>query len=142
MIKYPINFESSAKTNSGIQTEWKSIASKNEISCSIPKEFEGPGGAFSPEDLYMLAIQNCFIGTFKVFAEHSKLVYSSLEVKSVLIVDKDENSRPWMEAIHLEIDVTGVVDEKKLKLLINKTLDNGFIIRSVKTKITNKLNIH
>lgn len=141
MIKYPTNFQSSAKTVSGIQTKWASLASENQIECSIPQEFEGPGGAFSPEDLYLLAIQNCFIGTFKVFAEHSKVQYTGVEITSRLIVDKDEKSRPWMDSVHMEININGVTDEKRVRLIVNKTLENGFILRSVKTKITTEINI-
>lgn len=139
MITYPIQFESTGETGPGIQTKWHSCASNNNIHCSVPKEFEGPGEAFSPEDLYLLAIQNCFIGTFKVFAEHSKLTYTNLEVTSNLIVDKDEHSKPWMDRIHLQITFSGVSDERRLKLLVNKTLETGFILRSVKTKITSEL---
>ncbi len=139
MITYPIHFETTGNTKAGIQTKWNSCASNIDISCSVPKEFEGPGEAFSPEDLYLLAIQNCFIGTFKVFAEHSKLNYTNLQVISKLKVDKDEQSKPWMDTIHLQITVSGVSDERRLNLIVNKTLETGFILRSVKTKITSEL---
>ena len=33
---------------------------------TIPSEFEGPGGGYSPEDFYALALLNCFGATFKV----------------------------------------------------------------------------
>lgn len=141
MITYPVQFEAQAETNPGMAFAWNSLASTHQTVCSIPKEFDGPGGELSPEDFFLLSIQNCFIGTFKVFAEFSRLTFENLEVKSKLVVNKDVSGKPWMESIHMHISLSGVKDEKKLQLLINKTFENGFILRSVKTQITHELTL-
>lgn len=142
MINYPVAFEANATTNPGINVTWNSLASDQETVCSIPKEFEGPGGAFSPEDYFLLALQNCFIATFKVFAEHSRLEFDELKVNSKLMVSKDNLGKPWMESAHLTVNISGIKDEKKCNLLIKKTFDSGFILRSVKTNISYDVVIH
>jgi organic hydroperoxide reductase OsmC/OhrA len=135
MLSYPISFFGSSKATPGMETNWKTDASGNEISCAVPKEFDGSGIGMSPEDLYLLALQNCFLATFKVYAHYSKLTFKSVEVKSELVVDLDEAKKPCMRKILMRIDLTEASDLKKAQLLVKKALDNGFILQSVKTEI-------
>jgi len=143
MISYPVEFEASSESEFGIKSKWKVTASGIDIQCSIPKEFEGDGDALSPEDFFMMSLQNCFVATFKVFAEYSKLKFHRLLVDAKLKVDKDSENKPWMEEVKLKIQLLGVKQEdyKKAQLLIQKTLDNGFILRSVKSKIQSEIMI-
>src|SRR5690606_21420737 len=97
MKQYPLVFEVSAESNSGIQSLWESTAPGNKsITMSIPPEFDGPGGGFSPEDLYAMALQNCFLATFKVIAEKSNLLFQRIQIQTSLSVDRNENGKPWM----------------------------------------------
>jgi organic hydroperoxide reductase OsmC/OhrA len=139
MTSYPLAFESSALANHEISHSWESFVSSSSISCSIPKEFDGPGSAFSPEDFFLFSIQNCFIGTFKILGKYSKLEFKTVKVKSKLIVNKDMSGRPWMESVDLSIEVSGVKDEQKMHSIIKKTIETGFVLRSVKTSITYNL---
>ncbi len=144
MISYPVEFKAISESDFGIKTNWKVTASGFDVQCSIPKEFEGSGDALSPEDFFMMSLQNCFVATFKVFAEYSKLKFQRLLVEAKLKVNKDMENKPWMEEITLKIQLLGVKteDHKKAQLLVQKTLDNGFILRSVKCKIQSQINIH
>ena len=135
MISYPVSFHAASRANSGIQNEWKVTSSGLDTTCSVPKEFEGSGGAFSPEDFFLLSLQNCFVATFKVYAEYSRLSFDQHDVNAELIVDKNENLKPVMKACKLIIELSNPSDKKKADLLIKKTLENGFILQSVKTEI-------
>jgi organic hydroperoxide reductase OsmC/OhrA len=139
MLSYPINFKGSANATSGIKSSWEVEASGFSEKCCVPAEFEGEGGTFSPEDFFLLALENCFVATFKVYAEYSKLNYKALNIKTQLSVDKDESGKPMMSTIHFEIEIMDASDQKKATLLVNKTLESGFILRSVKTNITHEL---
>jgi organic hydroperoxide reductase OsmC/OhrA len=136
MLNYPITFKGSASAPSGMKTSWEVEASGFSEKCCVPAEFEGQGGTFSPEDFFLLSLENCFVATFKVYAEYSKLNFRALNLKSQLIVDKDESGKPMMSAVHFDIEIVEASDEKKATLLVYKTLESGFILRSVKTKIT------
>lgn len=140
MINYPVSFQGSGNATPGIQNEWKVSSSDFDLTCSVPKEFEGSGKTFSPEDFFLLSLQNCFVATFKVYAEYSKLNFDFLDVSSELIVDKNEAQKPVMKKLKLQIDLTNVSDKKKSDLLIRKTLENGFILQSVKTEIETVVN--
>lgn len=139
MISYPTSFYGTGEATSGIDKEWNVKSSEFSTKCSVPREFEGSGTAFSPEDFFLLSLQNCFIATFKVFAHYSKLNFDSLKVKAELIVDKDEKQKPVMKKLLMKIEFTNVSDQKKADILVKKTLENGFILQSVKTEITAEL---
>lgn len=141
MITYPISFNGEVHAPQGMRTSWETSASNFKQICAVPKEFEGPGEALSPEDYFLLAIQNCFVATFKVYAEYSRLNFEKLSVFSELIVDKNQEAKPMMKTIKLNIQLHNSSDEKKAQLLITKTLENGFILQSVKTNIHPSINL-
>ena len=67
MVDFPIKFAVSAKATSGISETWTAYEDGfDPINCSIPAEFQGPGGAYSPEGLFGVSIVSCIIGLYKV----------------------------------------------------------------------------
>jgi organic hydroperoxide reductase OsmC/OhrA len=135
MTKYPMPFKVEALSESGIQTSWSTSASEalGPIRMAIPTEFEGPGSGFSPEDLYAMALQNCFIATFKVFAEKSRLQFKEIHVKTLLEVDRDDKGRPWMARAHLKITLTGAAQHENARRILERTSQNCMILNSVNT---------
>ena len=141
MIQYPIQFFGQSDAGPGIQKSWSTEASGFAANCSVPKEFEGDGTFQSPEDFFLLAVQNCFIATFKVYAHYSKLTFNQVTVEGELEVNKTGAGNTVMKSISLKITLSGVSDEKKSRLLVDKTLAQGFIIQSVKSEIKSQLTI-
>ncbi len=141
MIHYPISFFAEAKANSGIQTSW-TIASKNiENACAVPSEFEGPGGALSPEDLFVQALTNCFVATFKVYAEKSRVEFSKVSVSAELIADLDAHKKPVMKSCTLRVKIEGSAQLDRVRTIAEKAFQSGFILNSVKTEVKLELNI-
>ena len=136
MLTYPMQFNASATGASGIATTWQTEAGGKSLTAAIPPEFSGPGGGFSPEDFFALALQNCFVATFKVIAEKSRLSFSRIEVQSRLTVDRDENGRPWMAAFHLAVKVSGASSVDNARRLLQKTSESCLVLNSVKTAKT------
>ncbi len=136
MVQYPLTFNVNAETTAGIQPLWTSTAPPAEpIKMGIPKEFDGPGGGLSPEDLYAMALQNCFVASFKVFAEKSRLTYSKLKTKGLLQVDRGEDGHPWMSKFLLTVTVEGASKVESIQRLLERTTKNCLILNSVKTQI-------
>lgn len=142
MISYPLYFNGESLAQPGIEQSWKTSSSKMSSSCAVPVEFEGGGGHFSPEDYFLMALQNCFIATFKVFAYYSKLQFSTLKAHATLTVDKNEGGQPVMKELVLKVHIEDAQDLKKAKLLVNKTLETGFILKSVKTTIVPEIYVN
>jgi organic hydroperoxide reductase OsmC/OhrA len=135
MIQYPILFHGQASGVSGIKSNWKVSAKDYDSTCAVPVEFEGAGGAFTPEDFFLLAVENCFFATFKVFAEYSKLQYESIDVETTLTVDKD-SQQPIMKSCHLKINIKSTTDQRRATSLVKKAMEGGFILNSIKTTLT------
>jgi len=141
MITYPIQFYTKGLAKCGIQGTWSVDSEQHSLQISVPREFEGPGGALSPEDLFAQALTNCFVATFKVMAEHSKLTFESLQVDGQLTVDRDDTKKPVMKAFHLKIKLYGPDHSERATRLVSKAMDSGFILNSVRTAVTHELEI-
>lgn len=141
MLKLPLEFESSAQSSSGMKTPWKVTSGEFHAECAVPPEFGGNGAGFSPEDFFAQALLNCFVGTFKVYAEASKVSFADLSVKAKLTVDKNEQGQIVMSGCHLSIWISGVSQPDRVQTLVTKTLRGGFILNSVKTSVTHSLEI-
>jgi organic hydroperoxide reductase OsmC/OhrA len=135
MFKLPLEFESSASASGEMSKPWHIQSGDQSANCSVPPEFGGPGGGFSPEDLYLQALINCFVGTFKVYAKGSRINFSRLDVTANLTVDKDAAGAVRMQRCHLYINVLGAEKPDRIKVLVEKVFRDGFILNSVKTEI-------
>lgn len=138
-MKYPIQFKAQAETKNGIQNLWTVESYGHKAQCAIPPEFNGPGGGFSPEDLFAQALTNCLIATFKVYAENSRLTFDDLSVLTDLSVDMNEDKKTVMKRCHFKVQLKNPSNEDKGRLLIKKAFDSGFILNSVKTEMTYEL---
>lgn len=133
MIQYPMEFSSETVALNGVNSNWTTKSKYEESQLSIPPEFMGPGGALSPEDLFNQALTNCFVATFKVYAENSKLTFENLKVESKLVVDLDDRRRPVMKEFFLKAHISSPSNPDKAILLAKKASETGFILNSVKT---------
>jgi organic hydroperoxide reductase OsmC/OhrA len=135
MIQYPLSFFAKASMAPGIQTLWKGESGGHSLSCAIPVEFDGPGGGLSPEDLFAQALTHCFLATFKVYVEKSKLGFSRVDAYTELIVDLSESNRPVMSDARLKVSICGATSQDRLRALADKALRSGFILNSVSTRL-------
>ena len=53
-----------------------------------PLDFDGPGDAWSPEQLLLAAVEACFLLTFRSVAQASRLEFVSLSVEAEGVVDR------------------------------------------------------
>ena len=138
MIQYPLEFKVTSTGDAPLVHPWSTAyypkpGEAVTYPVAIPPEFEGPGGGLSPEDLYALALINCFVATFKVIAEKSKMSFKSLVAEGLLKVDRGEGGAPWMSAFHLQVRLTGCDSVDRAKRLLEKTSQSCLILNSVKT---------
>lgn len=141
-MKLPLQFKAQSQSQAGIQTNWSIESYGHTALCAVPAEFGGPGGGFSPEDLFAQALTNCFVATFKVYAENSKLIFSDIKVKTDLTVAMNENKKVTMQKCHFNVNLHQTLQPEKAELLIKKAFESGFILNSVKTELSYELHIH
>lgn len=136
MIQYPLQFSVQSEATSGIAESWKTTVPHQSLSTAIPPEFEGKGNGFSPEDYFAMALINCFVATFKVVAEKSKLDFGGLKADGKLTVDRNDQGVPMMKAFHFSVHLSGAADPERARRLLEKTSSMCLIHQSVKTVIT------
>lgn len=135
MIQYPLFFKAHAEAGTGTRTPWTVRCGDQSALCSVPAEFAGGGGGFSPEDLYLQALSNCFLATLKVYAEASKIEFQRISLESTLTVDKNDQGQPWMKEADFRVFIEGASKPDRLRTLVEKTIRGGFILNSVKTQL-------
>ena len=135
MSKFPLHFTVQALTEEGISTTWHASAEKlPSITCSIPAEFSGPGKAYSPEDLFGLALINCLVATFKVYAEKAGLHFSTLLAKADVKMDIDSTTNKMsITEIHTDFTIEGASDPEKTRKILDKAIADCAISNSIKS---------
>jgi organic hydroperoxide reductase OsmC/OhrA len=134
-MKLPLQFDCKTSASGDFSHAWSSQAPIESVNVSIPQEFGGHGGGFSPEDLFQMALCNCFLATFKVYAQNSKLTFEKIEIKSQLIVDKEgKTPQPVMKSFTAQVKIYGASNVDRARLLAEKAISSGFILNSVKTE--------
>ena len=135
MIKYPLYFEGDVKSSKGMNTHLEASAGGySPIDCAIPKEFLGPGGGYSPEDLYLLALTTCLIATFKVFAEKAKVVYTEINAKAKLMIDRNAQGSPELQKIEVTFMLAGVQDQEKAKKVLGESEKYCLVSNAIKSE--------
>jgi organic hydroperoxide reductase OsmC/OhrA len=59
-----------------------------DLPTAAPPDFDGPGDAWSPEQLLLAAVESCFLLTFRSVAQASRLEFVSLSVETEGVVDR------------------------------------------------------
>ena len=132
-----MTFGARSHAPSGLDTKWITTTGDNRsLDVSIPKEFDGPNSGFSPEDLFLLALANCYVATLKVIAANSKMVFDSIEATAKLTLDRDESMpTPWMKHADLKFTAKGVQNAERFQRLMERVSKQCMIINSVRTAV-------
>lgn len=132
MMKLPLTFEVVSEAQSGISTLWKTQADANiQIDCSIPPEFSGPGGGYSSEDFFGMAIINCIIGTFKFLCEKKKQTFNKIKGKARLTIDSDRVHLLKFTSVDLVFTVEGASSRELVKKNLEEAISNCPVCNSI-----------
>ena len=102
-----------------------------------PVEFGGPGDAWSPEELLVAAVADCFILTFRAMARASKLEWSSLSCKASGTLDKlDKVTQFTQFDLSAELTIPPGIDERKAERLLQRAEHHCLITNSLKAGST------
>lgn len=140
MLEYPITLEMTAALEQD-RIEWFTASENGSLEVGIPPQFGGDSEELSPEELYGLSLLNCYLATFKTLAGQGSFTYQQVDVDGEIVVDRDDDGKPWMSEMHLDVTVTDPEPEDQLDDLHEQTLENCFIHRSVRTEIVTDLTV-
>ena len=107
------------------------------IEVATPPEFpKGMQGIWSPEHLFVAAINSCLMTTFLAIAENSRLVYNNFESKAIGKLELVDGKYIMSEVVLKPVVILSIEEdrEKALKVL-HKSEAACLISNSVKSKI-------
>lgn len=144
MIKFPMKFTVESSAGSGIQEKWSCKAGDlPPIPTAIPLEFKGPGGGYSPEEFFALAILNCIMAIFKVYCEKAGIGFREIKGKVELTVD-NMASENFIAVTHVDVylDVIDASDPEKARKIMDSSVKDCIISNSIKSGKTFHITIH
>ncbi len=103
------------------------------ILSAAPTEFGGPGDQWSPEDLLVGAIADCFVLSFRAIAAASKFEWVDLSCSVSGTLDKVERAIQFTEfQIKPKLTIPAGADADRAKRLLEKAEQACFITNSLK----------
>ncbi|KUJ79229.1 osmotically inducible protein OsmC [Microbulbifer flavimaris] len=112
------------------------------IATAPPRQFDGPGDRWSPEDLLVGAIADCLVLTFRAIARHSKLDWHKLDCTVDGELDKSEGGIRFT-AFHVHADLVIPEDEdaEKARRLIEKAESHCLVTASLSGKVSLEIEV-
>lgn len=103
------------------------------IASAPPPEFDGPGDRWSPETLFLAAVADCFVLTFRAIAGMSRLPWLSLECAVDGTVDRVDRVTQFTDlALRARLRIPpGSKEDQALRLLI-KAEESCLVTNSLK----------
>ena len=112
------------------------------LDIAAPKQFDGPGDKWSPEDLLVASVADCLILTFRAIASASKLEWSELSCTAKGTLDMIDRRIQFTEIVlDAALIIVSKADEEKALQLLEKAESNCLITNSLssKTKLNSKI---
>lgn len=110
---------------------------ESKIEVVTPPEFpKGIAGKWSPEHLFVAAVNSCFMTTFLAVAENSKLEFDAMECNAVGILDKVEGKYQITEITLFPIvKILDEVQKDKAIRVMEMSEKACLISNSIKSKV-------
>ena len=106
-----------------------------ELASAPPKEFNGPGDQWSPEDLLVAAIADCFVLSFRAIAAMSKFTWNELDCNVTGTLDKVERDIQFTAfTVKAHLKIPADADESRAQRLLEKAEAACFITNSLKAE--------
>ena len=101
-----------------------------------PPQFDGPGDAWSPEELFLAVVEGCCLFTLRAVARMSKLEFSRLTLEAEGIVDRPARVTRFTEiALRAVLTVPSGTDRATAMAALEKTKSACLVSASISTPI-------
>lgn len=133
-MNLPHDYTASASANSAGNVTL-SVDGLNSMESNAPKEFGGPGDQWSPEDLLVAAVADCFVLSFRAIAGMSKFEFTDVSASVTGKLDKVERDIQFTEiSITANLTIPAGADESRAQRLLEKAEATCFITNSLKAE--------
>ena len=114
-----------------------SVAGKPDLQVATPPEFKGHPGIWSPEDLYVAAVNTCLMTTFLALAEKSRLELASYSSEAEGRLElADARLRFTSVVLRPHVVVSDPSKVSAAQELLHKAEANCLVSSSITAKVT------
>jgi peroxiredoxin-like protein len=107
-----------------------------DLTTAAPTDFDGPGDAWSPEQLLLAAVEACFLLTFRAIAQASRIEFTSLAVEGEGIVDRANGGMRLTEIVlRPRLALPAGVDYARVRRALEKAEKTCLVAASLSTPI-------
>jgi len=86
-----------------------------------PAEFDGPGDLWSPETLFVGAVADCFVLTFKAIASTARLKWTNIQCAAEGILDRADDGVRFTDVfLRVRLKVPAETDPERAHRLLEK----------------------
>ena len=101
-----------------------------------PRDFDGPGDAWSPEHLLLAAVETCFLFTLRAVARASNVAFVQVEVDAEGIVDRRDRVTRFTDIVlRARVTVPAGTEPRRAREVIEKAERNCLITASLVTPV-------
>lgn len=105
-----------------------------DLTTAPPREYDGPGDAWSPEHLLLASVSSCFLFTFRAVAKASRAEFLELEARSSGVVAKVEGVTRFSEiVVRAIVTVPAHTNADAVRRAIEKTSAHCLVSSSLVT---------
>lgn len=106
------------------------------IASAPPEKFGGPGDRWSPEDLLVAAVADCFVLSFRAIARASKFDWLSLDCSVEGVLDRPEKVTCFTGfTVNAVLTVPADTDEARALRLLDKAEQSCLITNSLSATV-------
>lgn len=113
-----------------------SAAGLPELASQPPRQFGGPGDVWSPEDLLVAAVADCFCLSFRAIAAASKFAFSDLHCEVTGTLDRVERAMLFTEfKVVARLTLPAGGDVERGQKLLEKAEQTCLVTNSLKSSV-------
>jgi len=113
-----------------------SVAGKPAVEVATPPEFKGHEGIWSPEDLYVAAVNSCIMTTFLAFAGRAGLAFEGYESEAEGLLEfVDERLVFTKIVVRPRVTLRPGADRKQAEEILHKAEKNCLVSNSLRTEV-------
>lgn len=136
VVKYKTFQYQTGLSWSGDRAGWLSAESKPRLRVASPPEFKGEAGVWTPEDLFVAAVDICTMTTFMAFAQHKKLGLVAYETMAEGLLRFVESGYEFTEiTLRPKITVASAEEVDRAHKILEDAHKTCLIARSIKTTV-------
>ena len=136
MKPYPHHYTAAA-TARGPGTVMICAAALPSIETAPPPEFDGPGGAWSPETLLCATVADCFVLTFRAVARAAHFAWIALDCQVEGVLERSDNRTQFTRfSTVARLTIPAGADEAKARHLLGRAEHGCLVANSLRGERT------